>query len=151
MVEIHYTEDGQVCLIENGHILTPYEAQPILIDLQSFYDRATRRTMDRLNGTQTPVSGDTSYNSGYVYVVRGAGNLYKIGLTRSFEQRQKTLRSKFGPIELIHLITCDNAYRAESALHVHFSSKQVANEWFALADDDIAWIRTHETDGELWR
>lgn len=76
----------------------------------------------------------------YVYLLR-AFKWYKIGRTRKLTSRVKALRTEPPfEIELIHLIECDNSWRAEKILHGIFSEKRVKGEWFALDAEDVELI-----------
>lgn len=75
-----------------------------------------------------------------VYLICDAANGYfKIGVTRgSIARRMKKLQTG-NPTELF-LTKCfktETPFYLEKSLHLHFQSKKVLNEWFALDNDDI--------------
>lgn len=79
---------------------------------------------------------------GYVYILQ-AGPFYKIGKARDVDKRL----AKFTPklpfeVRLIHTIATDNARELESYLHRMFKAKRTNGEWFALSEEDVAWLKT---------
>jgi hypothetical protein len=76
---------------------------------------------------------------GFVYVVRSATGLYKIGKSKDPENRLKALFiSSPIELELIRKIETDDMHALEYELHLRFSEKRVQGEWFKLDDADLA-------------
>lgn len=88
--------------------------------------------------TQPPLS------PGYVYLIRFENGIYKIGCTTNPTQRFKSLRCKFGPFDVLHLIATDRHEDAEFILHQRYRQKRVTNERFVLTPDDVADIQAIE-------
>jgi hypothetical protein len=79
--------------------------------------------------------------SGYVYVLQSPTGYYKIGRTRNPQNRIQT----FGvllPFEVAYLyvIATTNMVLLETRLHQRFAEKRAGGEWFALDENDIAYI-----------
>lgn len=81
--------------------------------------------------------------SGYVYLLRQIGGVYyKIGRTRNPNDRIKTFAVKLPfPVEYDALIRTANMNELERQLHAKFQMKRADGEWFALAPDDVAYIK----------
>lgn len=109
-------------------------------------------------------------DTSFVYILRAPNNLCKIGLSK--EPRWRILRHRRlcnVPLELICLVRHVRAADLELRLHRYFRALDrksptvdeclalgVGNagleeqwkqlEWFWLADDDVAWLRSKSTD-----
>lgn len=82
-------------------------------------------------------------SGGYVYLIASETGHYKIGRTRNPEDRMATFGVKLPfQVEYQHLIQCDDMRALEKTLHEKFDHKRVNGEWFALAPDDVAWIKS---------
>jgi hypothetical protein len=83
---------------------------------------------------------------GYVYLVRSVSGHYKIGRTKDPADRMKTFNVKLPfEIELLHTIESDDYCIAEELLHDKFALKRINGEWFALDDNDVAYIKSLES------
>lgn len=116
------------------------EALRILASLQQFYVTYPQEAIDRYNEEMTtwpkPVFEPVS---AYVYLIKGRGGLYKIGMTGSLETRMSALRSQWKTeIEIIHTVFSKTAHDLEYSLHQYFRDKAVGNEWFHFSDEDVA-------------
>lgn len=82
--------------------------------------------------------------AGYVYLLAGPNDTYKIGYTVNPKNRHKTFNVKLPfPIkEFDHLIQTDDMIALEKALHQRFANRRVAGEWFALTEDDLTHIKS---------
>lgn len=78
-----------------------------------------------------------------VYLFR-MGDVYKIGFTSSPSQRLLTLDTPQLPYEteLEHTIFSDQAKQLETELHHKFNHCRLRGEWFALTNDDVAYIKS---------
>lgn len=84
---------------------------------------------------------------GYVYFLKG-DDFCKIGRTVDLDSRITTIRPKLPfETELALVIETDDPTALEIALHDRFAAKRANGEWFALTDEDIAWI---EISGREW-
>ncbi|MEE2768806.1 MAG: GIY-YIG nuclease family protein [Actinomycetota bacterium] len=77
---------------------------------------------------------------GYVYLMQWKDE-YKIGKAVEVERRQKRLALELDrDITLLHTIFSTDYTRAELELHRKFEDKCLHGEWFALDQDDVAWL-----------
>jgi hypothetical protein len=77
---------------------------------------------------------------GFVYLMQWEDE-YKIGKAVDVERRQKQLARELDrDITVLHRIFSTDYTRAESDLHDKYVDKCLHGEWFALDDDDVAWI-----------
>lgn len=80
--------------------------------------------------------------SGYVYVVKSPTGYYKIGRTKSPEDRLKTFEVKLPfEVEYVHLISTSDMVSTESDIHKYFAAKRTNGEWFALDEQDLAILQ----------
>ncbi|MGM0898600.1 MAG: GIY-YIG nuclease family protein [Bacillota bacterium] len=80
---------------------------------------------------------------GYVYFVQEHMNgSFKIGKTKHVERYMNLFVVKL-PFEnkLIHLIKSGNHHQTKAAFHQHFKDKRLEGEWFALNQDEVAWLK----------
>jgi len=80
--------------------------------------------------------------SGYVYLVEGAGGIYKIGKTTQLDKRMSFFEIKlpFG-VQLICAIPSDDTSTLERQLHERFADKHVNGEWFRLTQQEVEEIK----------
>jgi hypothetical protein len=82
-----------------------------------------------------------SERAGFVYLVRSAVGLYKIGRSRSVIDRFRSICTASPvAVELIHFISCDDRISAEAQLHKRFNDVRRRGEWFELDDGQIREI-----------
>ena len=75
-----------------------------------------------------------------VYVMECQG-MYKIGVSKDVEKRQKQLTKTPIPVNIIYISPqIDYAYECERNLHEIFEEKKIMGEWFLLNDYDIEAI-----------
>lgn len=76
------------------------------------------------------------HSQGYIYILESSG-LYKIGFTRSIEQRIKQYQSHSN-IKPIFIVRCNNAFEIESQVLTEYK-KNIAygTEWFKFEDNDL--------------
>ena len=78
--------------------------------------------------------------AGFVYLMQWEDK-YKIGKAVDVERRQKRLARELDrDITVLHRIFSTDYTRAESDLHRKYADKSLHGEWFALDDDDVAWL-----------
>jgi hypothetical protein len=146
---------GNVALLYAGqsHLFTHEEARAVIEALQAFYDAASEKDIKAWNWrlkedwARMGVRKVSKPQSGHVYLLR-RNELYKIGLTvGSVEQRARQIEREQlptghqGSIEIVHVIQSNNIQELEQFLHNLFSNKHSHNEWFALTDEDVVYIR----------
>lgn len=79
--------------------------------------------------------------TGFVYILK-SGDHYKIGNAIDPVRRLKSLQAAWPePMEIVHKIESDRYKYIERDLHRRFAGKRVRGEWFALSDEDLAYIR----------
>ncbi len=84
--------------------------------------------------------------AGYIYLLKSETGYYKIGYTKDMHTRMKAFGVHLPfKVELLHTITTDDMYTTEQALHQHFAHCRANGEWFALTDDEVAWITSHSS------
>ncbi len=77
---------------------------------------------------------------GYVYLMQWKDE-YKIGKAVDVERRRKRLALELDrDITLLHVIFSTDYTRAELELHRKYEDKCLHGEWFALDQDDVAWL-----------
>lgn len=90
--------------------------------------------------TSDPVRPAPIDRSGYVYLIRGGG-YYKIGKARDLDARIKWFEIKLPfEVELVLSIRSEDYSALERELHTAFEHKRTNGEWFALTEEDVAWI-----------
>lgn len=98
--------------------------------------------------TQSSVLSDAPRlpEAGYVYLMRqGATSNYKIGYTKNPQNRLKSFKSSLPfKVEYECLITTADMRGLEQRLHARFNDKHVNGEWFGLAAEDVAYIKSLE-------
>lgn len=80
-------------------------------------------------------------NAGFVYLAKASTGHYKIGYSKHPDIRVQQINSGKTAlpikVELIHSFLAEDAPKAESELHAHFSSKHFRGEWFLLDTEDV--------------
>lgn len=80
-------------------------------------------------------------NSGFIYLIRAANGLVKIGRSVNVQKRFEVLNSTSPiPLELLEFWPVDDAVSVEAKLHDRYVDKRIRGEWFALDENDIADI-----------
>lgn len=89
------------------------------------------------------VNANQDRKKGFVYVLQSPTGAYKIGRTKSPEDRLKTFSVKLPfEVEYTCLIKAEDMYSAEKRLHEKFSEKRINGEWFKLNENDIDYIKS---------
>ncbi len=79
---------------------------------------------------------------GYVYLIKAANGLYKIGITKNVVSRFNGLKTMSpDAIELIHFVVVSDTRGVEKRLHQQFAACRQHGEWFALNDNDVEYIK----------
>lgn len=75
---------------------------------------------------------------GYIYLLKGPSNTYKIGRTLDPKPRIEYLGVKLPfPITPVCVIPSDDYCHLEKHLHKRFESKRVNGEWFSLGTEEV--------------
>ena len=97
-------------------------------------------TSPELAESAAPVS-DQSVQTGYVYLALmkvGREKRYKIGKADIVGRRTKQVSVNLPEeLELIHVLSTDDAYGIESYWHKRVADKRRGGEWFDLSADDV--------------
>lgn len=79
---------------------------------------------------------------GYIYVLSGAGGLYKLGVTRHPKDRIATISKGCPwPVAVEFIREVSDPYGLELSLKEHFVSKKSNGEWFRLTPEDVEYIK----------
>ncbi len=82
------------------------------------------------------------HRPGYVYLVRAASGLYKIGRAADPGERLRELAcGSPDELRLVHAIAAADCVELETRLHRRFALQRVRGEWFQLDAVDVAWLR----------
>lgn len=88
---------------------------------------------------QSPAAAKDTF--GYVYLIKSTAGYYKIGSSRSVQNRVRQLQcGNPEPLMLLHQFPSADAQQDEFSLHAKFAERRVRNEWFALTAADIESI-----------
>jgi len=75
---------------------------------------------------------------GYVYLLQSGRNKYKIGTTKTINNRIATLQTgNPEKLVLVHHFASNEAARHEKLLHEKYKEKLVRNEWFELSTEEV--------------
>lgn len=92
------------------------------------------------NRTGNTAKTDTKRN-GHVYLLKSPTGTYKIGRTKDPSKRLHTFSVKLPfEVEFVCVIAAEDMIALETELHRKFKHKRVGGEWFALSEDDVAFI-----------
>ena len=79
---------------------------------------------------------------GFVYLLGAPQGRYKIGKARHIPTRLTQLAPALPfAVTLEHSIPCEDYTGAEQAMHSRFAPRHLHGEWFALTEEDVAWIK----------
>ncbi len=84
----------------------------------------------------------------FIYIVRHARDIYKIGFTTDPQSRIQAIRST-NPSATLHNIYAGEK-QDEKNLHTIFASKKVSNEWFHLDEEDLSHIEGYFRKMSPW-
>ena len=143
---------------ENGNILSLEEWQEIIAKVNGFYSKATpewiageneRFQSEQCKMYETAIAMASSHKrpptektSGWVYILQ-AGEYYKIGHSKTPAKRFEQLSTlPPWPTEIVHMVESENRHQLETELHERFAIKRANGEWFELAEEDVAWLKT---------
>ena len=108
-------------------------------DLEQEHERA--REVIREQRRSRPEKPKVTYK-GFVYILHG-GSQYKIGCTKHPTIRPQAIARQMPfAVEIVLLIPSQDMYETERRIHTLFSAKRIEGEWFSLAENDIAHLRS---------
>jgi hypothetical protein len=150
-VSFGYEEESQgICPMDHGFILTREEWMDLAEGVNKFYERFTDQDIKEHNDEEMERHQPSARSKpepkprkGWVYVVQGQNNQYKIGLTT--RQPSKRL-AEFCPklpfeTELIMTIPSDDVMALEAHIHNRLDHLRINGEWFELDEREILWLR----------
>ena len=77
----------------------------------------------------------------YLYLMRSANGLYKIGISFDPIARHRSLATGPVAVALLWAHPIENVERVEKELHRHFQDKRIRGEWFELDTENVEYIR----------
>lgn len=81
------------------------------------------------------ISVDTS---SFVYIIKGYGRWYKIGVSREPKNRLKQLQTACPfKLEIVKTISTHKATTLEMDIHERFIDRRGEGEWFRLTESDL--------------
>lgn len=114
----------------------------IVISNSEFADADEKRLCFERPARPAPRVAERKPNPGYVYLVKNQDGNYKIGRSLNPNKRIESMGVKLPfPIEAVCIIPSEQMSRLEQELHARFDDKRLNGEWFALADEDVEYIR----------
>lgn len=132
------TRDELMDLIEGSEIFFDFHGDD---GIEQFNKDKLEKTLSHEPTSKEPVERKPRH--GWVYIVRGKEDEYKIGMTA--REPGKRL-AEFTPklpfaTELIITIESDDALGLESYIHSMFDDERINGEWFKLTEPNLEWIR----------
>jgi hypothetical protein len=92
------------------------------------------------------------HNPGYVYVLKAANGLYKIGKSKNPSQRISNIKTSSPErLEVYAVFSSSDMDMGEVCLHLMFEEKREMGEWFRLNQDDLDSIEERGVDHILLR
>lgn len=128
-------EQAEAGLISKGYIA---RGQGSLTILDRWADMGS--DTDRFEPPTTTIPHRT--DEGFIYLIKSEMGHFKIGRTKSPETRLKQFLKLPFAIEVITVIKTSDMRSLEAELHAIYDPKRVNGEWFALDDDDVAYIKS---------
>lgn len=132
-------------------LLTYDEWMECIALVTSWYSSMAPDVIDRHNSQwqqppkviyRQPESTKTRQKDGNIYILKG-DRFYKIGQAVKIDSRIEQFSPLLPfPVEFVHSFATDNMDAAEKELHERFADKHTHGEWFALTEDDVAWLKT---------
>lgn len=106
-----------------------------ILDFNKFlYEKVTKRSDEML---QTIFAQNKRDIAGWVYVIHGENNRFKIGISKNVEKRLKSFSQLPFPVTLIYKKKTKNMEETELFLHKKYEEQRINGEWFELSDKDI--------------
>ncbi len=93
---------------------------------------------------QMAADRDRKFDIAYIYVIEASGlKLFKIGRANDIRNRLPSYRTEC-PVPctaiLVAAVPEESVGKIEISLHSHFAERRRKGEWFALTDDDLAYL-----------
>lgn len=131
----HWLGECDYVLAQTVWNLTDKERE-LVLGLRKRLDKKTALKDDK------KASKRVQYTGQFVYLLQSPTGAYKIGRTKNPADRLRT----FGvllpfEVEYVCVIETTDMYTLERNLHTKFTDKNINGEWFALTEDDVAYIK----------
>lgn len=152
---IHESEDGVLSIsVSSGHgedFLSSdflFRAKTLL---EEFADETYEFEFDNKKG-RFKIDGSSSSDEiyiqeqkihlpEYVYLLKCKRTGYfKIGFTKNFQTRFRTLRTSNADIEVVFTERMHNAFENEQHLHAVFAKNRISGEWFSLNGEQVEQV-----------
>ena len=88
-----------------------------------------------------PRSNHRQVRKGFVYLIHGYDDVYKIGRAVDAEQRFRAMTKLPFPTTVVHRIDCEDCVEAEGIIHTYHAPRRLHGEWFRLSLDYVAALR----------
>lgn len=93
-------------------------------------------------GNDDIIQSNKERRDGFVYVLKTANGIFKIGKSRDVDNRIKQLSVGLPhELELICQFVTEDMDSLESALHTKFAEKRIRGEWFRLSAKDTDYLK----------
>lgn len=89
-----------------------------------------------------PRANHRQVRKGYVYLIHGYEDVYKIGRAVDAEQRFRAMTKLPFPTTVVHRIDCEDCVEAEGIIHNYHAPRRLHGEWFRLRPEDVAALRS---------
>ncbi|WP_160719824.1 GIY-YIG nuclease family protein [Bacillus sp. USDA818B3_A] len=88
---------------------------------------------------------------GYVFIYKElVSNNYRFGETKEISRRKESLQnSSPAALDFVIEIYSEDTVSLKEFLQIMFTHRMVTNNWFALTEEDISYIRNKEFQGEF--
>ena len=131
----------EAALVDARCVLVNFDTKEVIYHPREFFSSMNPDNKKWLKANpQWPPSffPHTGFPKGGVYMVK-AGPYYKIGKAEDFDKRLKQIQALHPePVEVVHKIYTYEATKTEKEWHSRFANQRRNNEWFDLADSDVA-------------
>lgn len=134
---------------QSGFVLTHDEVSILICGLVNFLESYTEEDIENYNQDRQKQYQSKEYcatskskpkQEGYIYLVKGMSDIYKIGKTKNLKHRLAALRRLPFDIELVHSIKVKDIGKVERFLLEKFADKKHKGEWFKLNQNDVNYI-----------
>ena len=145
-----YFLDDEIPISRNGGTIPDIEDIELLSQkIIDFLDKYNQTDIDNYNkrlshsiyNYYSSSPKEKKPHRGYVYLVKGENNRYKIGCSKNPKKRIESLRlSSCENHIFIHSYCVDDMYTEEQRLHHKFTDYRCHSEWFDLPSEAIDYI-----------
>ena len=139
----HWLDDGELESLIEAIGLVENQIDIQVSALHTPFMEAAKKEYQHRQAKKRQAEERTSGKQGFVYLLKSPSGFYKIGRTKSPEDRLRTFSVKLPfEVEFEHITECQDMYYLEKTLHKRFADNRVNGEWFDLTADDVAYIKS---------